>query len=353
MTRPNIILILTDHFRRDAIGPSTPNLVGLASEGTRFANAYCASPLCQPARCSIITGMFPSQHGVCGNQNAPVADCLRDDTFMHRLQRAGYATALVGKQHYIDTFGLGVDLTTNDAELRRYGFDHVFQVTDECEIMRNEDEYTKHLASQGKLKAFREAYASHAAAGGPFPFAADDSSDGFIGINGIRFVKECAGEHPFYLNLSFIGPHPPYWHPGELKHKPAEMHAPLGMPDSEGDRLRRAHYMDKCALIDGYLGKLIDTLKDRGMYEHTVLIFTSDHGDNLGDYGIWDKRFYYEHSCGVPLIMAGPGIPRRERGNAPRVSKALVTHVDLYPTVLALAGIATPLIEGAQALTRA
>ena len=71
-TQPNIILILTDHFRPDALGPSTPNLMSLAERGIQFANAYCASPLCQPARASIITGKFPSQHGICGNQAEPI-----------------------------------------------------------------------------------------------------------------------------------------------------------------------------------------------------------------------------------------------------------------------------------------
>jgi len=230
--KPNIILILTDHFRRDAVGPSTPNLQALAAEGTLFENAYCAAPLCQPARCSLITGMFPSQHGVCGNQSPPIPDALRDNTFMHRLRDAGYFTAMIGKHHYIDRYGLGVDLRDDNDEIGRYGFDHVFQVAD---------------------------------------------------------------ERPFYLNLSFIGPHPPFWHPGELRHDPDGMPPPLGVPDNAADRRRRAHYMEKCSLIDRYIGRLVEALKKKGIYENTVIVFTSDHGENAGDFGIWDKRFFYEH----------------------------------------------------------
>ncbi|MBZ0299709.1 MAG: sulfatase-like hydrolase/transferase, partial [Anaerolineae bacterium] len=92
MTLPNIILIMTDHFRRDALGHSTPNLLALANQGTRFENAYCNAPLCGPSRVSLITGLYPSQHGVCGNQAEPIRDDLRGDTFMHHLQRAGYYT---------------------------------------------------------------------------------------------------------------------------------------------------------------------------------------------------------------------------------------------------------------------
>jgi choline-sulfatase len=340
MTRPNIILIMTDHFRRDALGKSTPHLLALADQGTRFENAYCNSPLCGPSRVSLITGLYPSQHGVCGNQAKPIHNDLRDDTFMHHLQDVGYYTAMIGKHHYIDRYGLHVDAVEDTGELQRYGFDRVFIVLDDGENGHNDDEYTRYLRQQGKLEVFREAL--HNRSGDPFqhPFAADESADGFIGLNGIRFVETYNRDQPFYLNLSFIGPHPPLWHPGDLQHDPDAMPAPIGVPDDPATRLKRAHYMDKCALIDQYVGRLIEVLKQRGLYENTVFIFTSDHGDNLGDYGIWDKRYFYEQSVGVPLFMAGPGVPAGERHNGPRISRALVSHHDLYPTILYLAGAA-------------
>jgi hypothetical protein len=97
--------------------------------------------------------------------------------------------------------------------------------------------------------------------------------------------------------------------------------------------------MDKCSVIDRQIGRMVKALEERGFLDDTVIIFTSDHGDNLGDYGIWDKRFFYEQSVGVPLVMAGPGVPRQERLNGVRLSKALVTHLDLFPTILELAGV--------------
>jgi choline-sulfatase len=115
------------------------------------------------------------------------------------------------------------------------------------------------------------------------------------------------------------------------------MTPPINAPDADNTRANRAHYTDKCALIDRYLGRLFDTLKKRNLYDNTVIIFSSDHGDNLGDYGIWDKRFFYEQSVGVPLIMAGPGVAAGVRNNGPRVSKTLISHLDLYPTILTLA----------------
>ncbi len=352
--QPNVILIMTDHFRRDALGPSTPNLMSLANQGTRFVNAYCISPLCGPSRVSIITGMFPSQHGVCGNQAEPVHDDLRDSTFMRHLQTAGYYTALIGKHHYLDRYGMYIDHRDDKDELQRYGFDHVFIVADDGENGHNDDEYTHYLKQQGKLDEFRQALAER---DNPFehPFSPDDSADGFIGTHGVQFIEGYEGEQPFYLNLSFVGPHPPLWHPTQLEHDPDEMSPPIGAPDDPHTRLRRAHYLEKCALIDDYVGQLVDALKARNQFEKTVFIFTSDHGDNLGDYGIWDKRYFYEQSVGVPFFMCGPGIPQQERLNGPRVSKQLVSHLDLYPTILALAGI-TPVTQqqraGLNLLTR-
>lgn len=339
MEKPNIILILTDHFRRDALGPATPNLNRLAQRGTRFAHAYSAAPLCQPARACLVTGMFPSQHGVCGNQSPPIAPALRQDTFMQRLQRAGYHTALIGKHHYIDSYGIGRDVTDDDDLIKGYGFDQVLQVCDDGENLHNDDEYTRHLAELGRLEEFRQAQRQRP---DPYRHAFDDEdlcADGFIGGHGVRFLEEYQRDEPFYLNLSFIGPHPPFWHPGELGRGPEHAPPPVGAPDDPAVRLRRAHYVEKCALIDRYVGRLLAALESSGKLEDTAVVFTSDHGDCLGDFGIWDKRFFYESSAGVPLLMCGPGVPAQERSNGPRVSKALASHIDLFPTILGLAGL--------------
>jgi choline-sulfatase len=341
VTQPNIVLILADQLRRDALEAWMPNLVQLAGEsGTRFANAYCASPLCQPGRVSLVTGMYPSQTGVCGNQSEPVPATLRDDTFMHHLQEAGYFTALIGKHHFIDRYGIAMDLAGDDAEIGRYGFDRVFQVA--VDGQATEDEYSHYLREKGLHEEYWEAEHRSARACGPHPLPVGESADGFIALNGIRFIEEHARGQPFYLNLSFVGPHPPYWHPGELYVDPDRVPGPIGVPDTLATRERRAHYMQKCRLIDDLVARFVGALAQHGLLDNTVVIFTSDHGDNLGDFGIWDKRFFYEASAGVPMLILGRGVPRQTRGNGPRVSKLLVSHLDLYPTVLALAGVDMP-----------
>ncbi|NQU43278.1 sulfatase-like hydrolase/transferase [bacterium] len=120
------------------------------------------------------------------------------------------------------------------------------------------------------------------------------------------------------------------------------MNAPVGVADTDRIRNMRAHYMDKVALIDRYVAELVQALEKRGLLENTVIIFTLDHGDCLGDFGIVDKRYFYEGSAGVPFFMCGPGVPHEERKNGPRVSRMLISHLDLYPTVCALAGAENP-----------
>ena len=337
---PNIILILTDHFRRDGLRADvTPNLSRLARQGVRFENAYSASPLCQPARNCIITGRHASDNAITGNQQPPISDALRADTFIHRLRDAGYTTSLIGKHHYIDRYGIGMDVTQDDDTIKSYGFDHVFQVVDDGENGHNDDAYTKHLAEQGQLEAFREALSK---GGLRHPLPEDETADGFIGVNGIRFVENSDSDKPFYLNLSFIGPHPPFWHPGDTRERLADGMPVKGAPDTEALRTKRCHYLEKCALIDRYVGRLMEALEKKGVADNTVIVFTSDHGDMLGNHGIWDKRHFNEESVGVPLFMAGGPVQGEERMCGARVSKALVSHLDLYPTLLDLAGACCP-----------
>ena len=340
-TNSNIILICTDHFRRDAVGASTPNIMSLAAEGVRFASAYCASPLCQPSRNSLITGLYPSQTGICGNQNEPLGPEMRRDTFMNRLQAAGYHTAMIGKHHYLDRYGLGIDVTEDDPFIREYGFDDVVQVLDDGENRHNDDEYTKSLDARGLLEEFRrhQVVPNHNDRHFEHPFDEPDTVDGFVRQRGMEFINHYHNDAPFYLCLSFVGPHPPLWHPGDLRSDPDQMTPPLGATDTRESRFRRAHYMDRCILIDKYVGDIANALREKGIYDNTVIAFTSDHGDTLGDHGIWDKRFMYESSVGVPLILKIQADEISSRLDDSRLSKALVSHLDLYPTILGIAGV--------------
>jgi arylsulfatase A-like enzyme len=338
MSKPNILFILVDQFRPDAIGPHTPNLNKLARRGVKFEHCYSASPLCQPARNCIITGRYPTQHGVCGNMNEPIDQDERADTFMQHLKRQGYHTALIGKHHYIDRFDLAVDALQDDETLQGYGLDFVWQAGDQPSEMHDDDRYTRYLRERGLFDELRRIAMLKGVPDKKYPLAPKDSIDGYIGEQSIAYIQNHAFDVPLYLNVGFVGPHPPYWAPGEYSamFDPAQMPAPKGVTDPERiaycQRIR-ASYLGKVALIDHYIGRLCEALKDKGVLDDTLIVFSSDHGDNLGDYGIWNKRHFYEQSAGVPLVMAGPGVSMNPRLGG-SICKALVSQIDLYPTFL-------------------
>ncbi|WP_158872055.1 sulfatase family protein [Maribellus comscasis] len=342
--KPNIILIQVDQMRPDHLN-QMPKLMTLAKDGVVFEHAYTAAPLCQPSRTSIITGLYPSRTKIYGNQTGPIHNDLRDETFMNHLQNAGYFTALIGKHHYIDRYAVGIDVTKEDkAEIGKYGIDYLVQCLDVGEHIPNNDntenidDYINYLKQKGLLEKYfnevREGIRS-----GHHPLAPDDSEDGFIGLQAADFIKKYDKVEPFYLNVSFIGPHPPYMVPGEVKTKPEDTKPPkLASPSSNTSR-RRAVYADMCANIDHYIGNIIETLESKKYLDNTVILFVSDHGDNLGDYGIWDKRYFYEQSVGVPLVIYGKGVPGRNIRFGSVRSKALVSTLDIYPTILSVAGV--------------
>lgn len=340
MNNPNILFILTDHCRPDALGKATPNVNSLANRGVKFENCYSASPLCQPARASIVTGKPLTHHGVCGNMSEPISMEERQDTFMQHLKEEGYRTALIGKHHYYDRYNIGMDVTDDDEDIKGYGYDHVWQVVDVGESRHNEDRYTKKLSEKGKLQERRRELRKNGAA---YVSQLDksESVDGYIGEKSVEYIKSYSGNSPLFLNVGFVGPHPPYWVPREFDvYSPEDMSAPKGVNNpAEIERTKRirAKYLGKVAFIDHYVGKLSDALEEKGMLENTLIVFTSDHGDNLGDYGIRDKRFFYEQSVKVPLVMAGPEIEINRRLGG-TICKALVSNIDLYATFLDAAG---------------
>lgn len=342
---PNIMLILTDQFRPDALQyVQTPHLCALAQRGVTFANAYCASPLCQPSRTSLVHGSYPTSHGVCGNMNTPLAEAEREDTYPRHLQRAGYTTALIGKHHHIDRWRAGVDIAEDDDAVQSFGYDHVLQVDDDH--LTNQDAYTRFLDARGKLEAFQEMTCSGKY--DPTAFTVEEFDDGFIGEQAVAYIERYAQDAPFYLHVGFLGPHPPYWvpEPYASQYHPEASPAPkVPVSATEPDprtvaraQRARAQYFGRIALIDAYVGRIVSALAQRGILDNTLIIFTADHGDLIGDYDIFDKRYFYEQSVRVPLIIAGPGVELNPRLGA-RTCRELVSGVDLYPTCLHVAGM--------------
>jgi choline-sulfatase len=274
--------------------------------------------------------------------NEPISEERRRDTYARHLQEEGYHTALIGKHHYIDRFAVGMDVLEDDETIRGYGYDHVWQVVDDH--LRNQDTYTRFLDEIGKLELFqgmtrRGAYDHDALTPAEF-------DDGYIGETAAAYIANYRGTGPLYLQVGFLGPHPPHWVAGEYAemYDPATVPSPRGVPlgaqgaaQRERALKRRAAYLGRVSLIDHYVGRLLQELEKRSMLGNTLVVFSADHGDSLGDRGIWDKRFFFEQSAGVPLVMAGPGVEINSRLGG-GVCKALVSGVDLYPTFLDAAG---------------
>jgi choline-sulfatase len=326
-------------MRPDALSQAkTPNLDRLAARGVRFDNSYCASPLCQPSRACIVAGKYPTQHGVCGNMNDPIDKIERRDTYPSHLQHAGYHTAMIGKHHYYDRWATGIDVLQDDADLQGYGYDHVWQIVDDH--LRNQDRYTRFLHDIGKLELFQDMTRKRAYV--PRALSPSEFDDGYIGETAADYVRAYDGDAPLYLQVGFLGPHPPYWVPGEYAtmYDPERMPPPVGVDNPAlvaRAKRARAQYLGRVSLIDHTVGQLCTALEEKDMLQNTLVVFTADHGDLIGDYGIFDKRHFYEPSVCVPLIVAGPGIVLNARLGG-RICRELVSGVDLYPTFLHAAG---------------
>jgi choline-sulfatase len=276
--------------------------------------------------------------------NEPLSPTQRADTYMSQLQESGYHTALIGKHHFIDCYGQNIDVVEqNDTVLKDYGYDHVWQVLDDGENRHNEDRFTRHLNELGELDRYRRLMGDWE----DCPYAPENVADGYIGEQTRSYLEAYGNDRPFYLHASFVGPHPPYhWVPEEFDtFEASDAPDPIGVDDPEeveSIKETRASYMGKVSLIDHYVGEFVDALKSQGRMENTIVILTSDHGDMLGDDGIFDKRRFLEPSVRVPLIAAGPGMDRGEaarRQGGGRVRKELVSLSDIYPTMLDAAGI--------------
>lgn len=331
----NIVLVLVDDQRFDALSCmghpflETPHIDRLAAEGVLFERAYVTTALCSPSRASILTSLYAHQHGVLDNNN-PMNPEL--PTFPRLLQQAGYETAFVGKWH------MG-----GDSDDPRPGFDHwvsfrgqgvyndpVFNVNGDK--VRNKDGYVTDLLTDHAvefLKRRREKpfllYLSHKAVHAEF-------------IPAARHAGSYAGHaypHPESMKddeRTYAGK--PAW----VREQRKSWHGVDGMYNETVDFDDFARdYAETMRAVDESVGRLMQTLRDKGLSENTLVIYTSDNGFLFGEHGLIDKRCMYEPSIRVPMIAWCPGV-----AEAGARRKALVTNLDIAPTILEAAGVAIP-----------
>lgn len=349
--RPNIVVIQADQLAAQALGAYgdmaalTPNIDGLAAGGAVFDRAYCNTPLCAPSRASMMTGRMPSELGCFDNGDDFAAST---PTFAHHLRAAGYHTALVGRMHFI-----GPD--------QHHGFEERLTTDVYPADLDMVPDWTRDLSD--RLQWYHDADAVYSA--GVSKATVQQDFDDEVGFRALRHLNDrvranqAAGEDvPFLMVASFIHPHDPYEPPQEHWDRFADRHIPdprhPNVPNSEQDphshrlrtmsgfdqreptleevrRARRSYYA-AVSYIDDHVGRIKDRLKTLGLLESTVIVVTSDHGDMLGEKGLWYKMSPYEQSSRVPLILSGP-----EQLVTPGRYANPVSLLDLTPTLLELA----------------
>lgn len=394
MPAPNIVFICADQLAAAFVGcygsdvHSTPTLDSLAERGVRFQRCYATSPICAPNRATFLTGRSPCVHGIITNNLALSADT---PTYARVLQGHGYRTGGFGKFHQTpmhcplpaDAAFLGFDesVISEDPKwgpwvdwVAREHPRHLPQALavtwgwpnrPRPELAPLAEQYRREFVAPLQARSlWRAMYPS------PLPAEVHDST--FITNLGLDFIRRHTAEHagqPFLCHISYVDPHDPYDPPEPY----AEMFDPDDMPDPlpaewmargcetlaaaqrgfhgfeelwdkpEVMRALRAYYHGSLRFLDDQIVRVTALLRELGLLENTILLFTSDHGDMLGDHGLITKGVKpYDTSIRCPLIVAGAGV-------VPAVSERLVCSLDLFPTICDWAGVpdsARPPLEG-------
>lgn len=343
-SQPHILFITDDHHRYDWLGwmgapPRTPHLDRLRREGVWHRNVYSNNPLCMPARCSLVTGLYSHQSGQMNNDRDWPSD-LR--TMPQALQKAGYYTAVIGKLHAMKgmtgNVSDGVDLTAERDRIARFGFDHVAEVSGKSFAWHIDCDWTHYLRDHGLLERYRAEKSKHTPGGkgAPFPFDESHFIDRFTGNRCVEWLENYDRPQPFFLWAGFCAPHPPYDAPDPWlrRYSPNAMPLPLDNPDPGNWPFLRAHYAAMIEFVDHEVGRLLATLERRGWLDETLIFFVSDHGEMLGDHGLSGKCWPHDPSIRVPCLARFPGVI--QPGS---VSDSLVSLIDLPVTCLAAAGV--------------
>ena len=378
--KKNIILITTDEQHLESISyfgarsHETTNMDFLAEHGHVFTNAYSASPICLPSRCTMMTGMYPHKSGSISNHTGASLS-LQFPNLFTELKKAGYSTSLHGKCHFIP---VPYPATRRDmtqeyehfaAYYRQLGMDRLDLLDGKSVALWYYNDYTKYLQGKGLVEKYRkEAHMTpeHQAVF-VFPLETSDHPDAWVGQKAVERIRTSEAEKNF-IWCSFPGPHAPvdppeeyirqvdisldpgrrfssdefstddrfhyngYWGPGTTEGSGhIKDGAQKGYPE-EFWRKFRQYYFANIKLIDDYVGKLIEAANDRWGEDYQI-IFTSDHGEMMGNHSMFGKNgAIFEDVLRVPLMIYSPAEGHAEFGER-------VSSVDLFPTIMEMAGI--------------
>lgn len=355
--RPNIIFITVDQLRQDfcSLHPSpqllTPNLARL-QDGLTLGRCVTVNPVCQPARAAMLTGRYSRQLGLLcqsGDLDWSLPNMLR------ALRHSGYTTYGCGKCHFLQNWPWtsgpdeGHDLVALQPRFLELGFDALWQVSGKTQALRNRCHYTEYLRSQGLLEDYREDIlrrgkyhnwiAKESIDTSPFRLPAEHYADRVIMRHAIQQLEKRQTGRPFFSWISLCGPHPPFDPPAERLSEldTSRFQEPVGLDLSRAQRdafeKRRLAYAAMIIEIDTLLGKLFDWLQAAGLWNRTAIIFTSDHGEMLGDHGRSQKSVHHWPSTRVPTVIRHPSFLLGQ------TSECLAENIDLTATILEMADL--------------
>jgi len=405
--RPNLLLITTDQQRWDALsyvgtpGYDTPNLDRLAEDGVIFKRAYSPSPVCTPARISMINGQYPTRHGGYQIGMSPVP-ALEGPTLAGELSKGGYATACIGKTHFVaraleEQHIAGTDEKPDENFWDHFdgpylGFDFIRHNSGHTCNIPPDGHYRSWLKRQGKnLDQYHWTPGDTKAQGqgvdcGLWELNEYDSSTAWIAGEALEWIEDTRqSKKPWFAMVNFQDPHAPYICPdpyfsqvqmekvtlphyreGEFENKPSFYKSFFEQGqylDEEGNSLQDSQriasifgpgfaqdqkagtqaYMGMVNMIDNYVGKIVKYLMDTDQFKNTLIVFTSDHGDYLGNHGVWEKgAFAYDDCQRIPAIMHWQSGQEQALGT----TESMFNLVDIMPTFLDAAGV--PIPQGVQ-----
>lgn len=367
MKQNNILFIMTDQWRWDALGSvggwvKTPHLDSIAEEGIYFDNCVTTSPLCVPSRISMATGRYPHNTGIWENLKYDLPK--NSETWMQRVQEAGYRTCLIGKSHLHRHQG---DLRNREDYIQAYGFEDVNEIPGPRRCMDVKSHMTEMWENLGVLEDYindyKERFAGKPYVSKPSPLPLELYADVYVGQKAKQYLQAYNDSRPWMCMVSFGGPHEPWDAPEPY----ASMYDPADMPDpipkqplkdnppngkldeflspehhysppmtSREVAKLRANYAGNITLIDDQIGEIIQVIKEKGEWDNTIIVFLSDHGEMNGDHGLLYKCNFLNSSVKVPFLVRAPEIISKPQAGI-RYS-GMVELFDIGPTLCELAG---------------
>lgn len=355
-SKPNLLFLFTDQQRRDSLGAygnkqiHTPNLDALAARSVVFDNFYCTQPICTPARGSLMTGLWPHTHGELTN-NIPLDPAI--PTLPEMLPAGAYRTAYFGKWH------LGNEI------FRQRGFDEFestediydkFYEKDGSKPERTHSGYYRFLIEKGQKPGPDGQFSR----GQSNALPEDLSKPAYLAGIATKFLDENRGK-PWVMYVNFLDPHSPFGSSNNSMYDPKTMPVPesfhdpaqptdlartevirKGLEERPNElsteavlRKEMAHYWGKVSLVDKMVGRILDRLKATGDDANTIIVFTTDHGEMMGDHHLMYKSVMYEEASRVPMLLKAPGA-------TPGRVEQPVSGIDVVPTLLELLGQPVP-----------